>query len=275
MCWLWRAGGRLLWLGGSAPIPNPTAGMAATPAPAASSPAWEHTLTVGPGPFAEGEAHNFFDIPALNFPDCTDFSPRLTDRDWGVSSFEEKLTAQEIITALGGTGEVPWSLLWEGYGLDGQVFYNEKGDVLQVVITGVRGDDRLRLALSPGRLPPRSVVYQEAATQAVNGIPVTTASFCGQSDGRTLTTCAADFLAGGTGVSFEYLSPDAGQSTWLTEVLAWYGTGADSGFTTEHLNARIHPITGHEPPAEGEAGGGVVVPVPIPSPTPWQVYPLE
>ena len=55
----------------------------------------------------------------------------------------------------------------------------------------------------------------------------------------------------------------------------WYGTGADSGFTTEHLNARIHPITGHEPPAEGEVGGGVVVPVPIPSPTPWQVYPLE
>lgn len=153
-CVLAVAGGRLLWLGGSAPIPNPTAGMAATPAPAASSPAWEHTLTVGPGPFAEGEAHNFFDIPALNFPDCTDFSPRLTDRDWGVSSFEEKLTAQEIITALGGTGEVPWSLLWEGYGLDGQVFYNEKGDVLQVVITGVRGDDRLRLALSPGRLPP-------------------------------------------------------------------------------------------------------------------------
>ncbi|UQT50395.1 hypothetical protein M5E87_13605 [Flavonifractor plautii] len=57
------------------------------------------------------------------------------------------------------------------------------------------------------RLTPRSVVYQEAATQAVNGIPVTTASFRGQSDGRTLTTCAADFLAGGTGVSFEYLSP--------------------------------------------------------------------
>ena len=103
-CVLAVAGGRLLWLGGSAPIPNPTAGMAATPAPAASSPAWEHTLTVGPGPFAEGEAHNFFDIPALNFPDCTDFSPRLTDRDWGVSSFEEKLTAQEIITALGGHG---------------------------------------------------------------------------------------------------------------------------------------------------------------------------
>lgn len=62
---------------------------------------------MGPGPFAEGEAHNFFDIPALNFPDCTDFSPRLTDRDWGVSSFEEKLTAQEIITALGGTGRFP------------------------------------------------------------------------------------------------------------------------------------------------------------------------
>lgn len=41
------------------------------------------------------------------------------------------------------------------------------------------GDDRLRLALLPGRLPPASVVYQEAATQAVNGIPVTTASFRG------------------------------------------------------------------------------------------------
>ena len=150
-CVLAVAGGRLLWLGGSAPIPNPTAGMAATPAPAASSPAWEHTLTVGPGPFAEGEAHNFFDIPALNFPDCTDFSPRLTDRDWGVSSFEEKLTAQEIITALGGTGEVPWSLLWEGYGLDGQVFYNEKGDVLQVVMTGVRGDGRGRRRVRAGR----------------------------------------------------------------------------------------------------------------------------
>lgn len=46
------AGGCSGWA--APPHPQPTAGMAATPAPAASSPAWEHTLTVGPGPFAEG-----------------------------------------------------------------------------------------------------------------------------------------------------------------------------------------------------------------------------
>ena len=72
-----------------------------------------------------------------------------------MSSFEEKLTAQgdhhrsggarggSLVPAVGG--------LWTGR----PSFYNEKGDVLQVVITGVRGDDRLRLALSPGRLPPQ------------------------------------------------------------------------------------------------------------------------
>ena len=48
----------------------------------------------------------------------------------------------------------------------------------------------------PAGSPPAVWLYQEAATQAVNGIPVTTASFRGQSDGRTLTTCAADSCGG-------------------------------------------------------------------------------
>ena len=146
---------------------------------------------------------------------------------------------------------------------------------MQVVITGVRGDDRLRLALSPGP-PPRSVVYQEAATQAVNGIPGrTTASFRGQSDGRTLTTCAADFWWWHRAPPLNTSPPCRIQSTWLTEVLAWT-TGADSGFTTEHLNATIHPITGAPSlRRKGQAGGGVVVPVSIPPPHLGRSYPLE
>ena len=80
-CVLAVAGGRLLWLGGS-PHPQPHCQHGRHPRPGCIFSRLGAHLTVGPGPLPK-EAHNFFDIPALNFPDCTDFSPRLTDRDWG------------------------------------------------------------------------------------------------------------------------------------------------------------------------------------------------
>ena len=122
-----------------------------------------------------------------------------------MSSFEEKLTAQEIITALGGTGRFPGPCCGRAMDWTAKFLQREGRCIAGGDHRCARGRPPAARPL-PGRLP-RSVVYQEAATQAVNGIPVTTASFRGQSDGRTLTTCAADFLAGGTGVSFEYLSP--------------------------------------------------------------------
>ena len=126
------------------------------------------------------------------------------------------------------------------------------------------GDDRLRLALSPGRLP-RSVVYQRplprrsARHSRHHGLLPRSPS-----DGRTLTTCAADFLAGGTDVShFEYLPRCRTVHLADRGVLAWYGTGADSGFATDHLNARIHPITGARASGgRGRPAARVVVPAP-------------
>ena len=91
--------------------PDPTAGVADPPAVITPAPAeTEHTLVVE-DPF-NGQHHGFFAVPALEFADCTDCSPYLIDWGWPAGSFREDMTAQEIITALGGTDEVPWSLLW-------------------------------------------------------------------------------------------------------------------------------------------------------------------
>ncbi|MFR3252986.1 MAG: hypothetical protein ACLTRR_04210 [Flavonifractor plautii] len=53
-CVLAVAGGRLLWLGGSAPIPNPTAGMAATPARLHLLPLGSTPSLWAPGPLPKG-----------------------------------------------------------------------------------------------------------------------------------------------------------------------------------------------------------------------------
>ena len=204
--------------------PDPTAGVADPPAVITPAPAeTEHTLVVE-DPF-DGQPHGFFNVPALEFADVTDCSPYLIDWDWTGGAFEEAMTAQEIITALGGTDEVPWSLLWSGFGLDGTAWYggeNLDGEqVLMASITGVNGDTSFTL---------------------YDGVAVTAWYTRPDGDGGSNYTYCVELLSGDMGARFTCDSPDQETASWLSCVLVRYAAQADGGFTTEHLVPNSSPV---------------------------------
>ena len=221
--------------------PNPTAGVAAPPA--VTAPAETEHILVVEDPFG-GQPHGFFDVPALEFADCTNSSPYLIDWAWKGDAFQEALSAEEIIAALGSTDEVPWPLLWSGFGLDGTATYDGEGRVLLGSIAGENGATSFTLELSPGQLPPGGVSYPDAAVQDCNGVSVT--AWYTRPDGGENYTYCAEFMDGDTGVSFTCISPDQETASWLTSVLVRYAAQEDGGFTTEHL-------VPDEIPAAGEA----------------------
>ena len=223
--------------------PDPTAGVADPPAVITPAPAeTEHTLVVE-DPF-DGQPHGFFDVPALEFADVTDCSPYLIDWDWKGDASVLPLTAQEIITVLGGEDEVPWSLLWSGFGLDGTVTHGEDGRVLLASVTGENGGTSFTLELSPGQLPPGGEGYAEAAVQDYDGVAVTAWYTRPDGDGGSNYTYCVELLSGDMGVRFTCDSPDQETASWLSCVLVRYAAQADGGFTTEHLTAI--PIPGRE-----------------------------
>ena len=223
--------------------PDPTAGVADPPAVITPAPAeTEHTLVVE-APF-DGQPHGFFAVPALEFADVTDCTPYLIDWDWKGDASVLPLNAQEIITVLGGEDEVPWSLLWSGFGLDGTVTHGEDGRVLLASVTGENGDTSFTLELSPGQLPPGGEGYAEAAVQDYDGVAVTAWYTRPDGDGGPNYTYCVEFLSGDMGVRFTCDSPDQETASWLSCVLVRYAAQADGGFTTEHLTAI--PIPGRE-----------------------------
>ena len=225
--------------------PDPTAGVADPPAVITPAPAeTEHTLVVE-APF-DGQPHGFFAVPALEFADVTDCSPYLIDWDWKGDASVLPLNAQEIITVLGGEDEVPWSLLWSGFGLDGTVTHGEDGRVLLASVTGENGDTSFTLELSPGQLPPGGESYPDAAVQDYDGVAVTAWYTRPDGDGGPNYTYCVEFLSGDMGVRFTCNSPDQETASWLSCVLVRYVAQADGGFTTEHLVPGEIPAAGEE-----------------------------
>lgn len=221
--------------------PDPTAGVADPPAVITPAPAeTEHTLVVE-DPF-DGQPHGFFNVPALEFADVTDCSPYLIDWDWKGDASVLPLTPQEIITVLGGEDEVPWSLLWSGFGLDGTVTHGEDGRVLLASVTGENGGTSFTLELSPGQLPPGGEGYAEAAVQDYDGVAVTAWYTRPDGDGGSNYTYCVELLSGDMGVRFTCDSPDQETASWLSCVLVRYAAQADGGFTTEHLVPNSSPV---------------------------------
>lgn len=213
-----------------------------TPGPATNTPGHDipgdnpggegYTLLVG-DPF-DGQPHSSPMIPALAYPDCTDSPAVAGNILLPAGHFTEDMTAQEIITALGGGDQVPWLLYWAGFGVDGSVLYDGEGAVWQATLTGADtagSGTTFTLALSPGRLPVRDLVYQDAGEQEVNGVTVTTWYYWSDLDGTY--TYGAEFLSGDTGVRFTCTSADGERAALLTNCLVTVGTGG--GFTTSHL----------------------------------------
>ena len=121
-------------------LPRPSAGAAQSPAPvetgAASTRApqagAEYVLEVG-DPFA-GQHHSDFSLPALEFTYC-DFSKHLEldyapPADYSVY----RLTAEDIVRAVGGTEQAPWTLGWEGFALGGNAWIDGGGALLLSLI---------------------------------------------------------------------------------------------------------------------------------------------
>lgn len=210
-------------------------GVAETPAALQQeTPAVEHTLTVASDLF-EGQPHGFFGIPSLEYPDCTGSPAMALDYALPEGWFTQPMTAQEIITALGGTEEVPRSLLWYDFGLDGMVIYDGAGRPWKVEIRGERGDETLELELWPGQAPLVDLIYEGAAVQQVDGMEVTSYALYYDRDGdeREEAVYHVYFQVGELGVSFEYCGRDREPGAELTSVL----TAFAGAFTTAHLSA--------------------------------------
>ncbi|HIR84749.1 MAG TPA: hypothetical protein IAA56_05355 [Candidatus Galloscillospira excrementavium] len=213
-----------------------------TPGPATNTPGHDipgdnpggegYTLLVG-DPF-DGQPHSSPMIPALAYPDCTDSPAVAGNILLPAGHFTEDMTASEIIAALGGGDQVPWLLYWAGFGVDGSVLYDGEGAVWQATLTGADttgSGTTFTLALSPGRLPVRDLVYSDAGEQEVNGVTVTTWYYWSDLDGTY--TYGAEFLSGDTGIRFTCTSADGERAALLTNCLVTVGTGG--GFTTSHL----------------------------------------
>ena len=245
-CLAAAVGGWQLWQGRDVAEPDPTAGVAATPA--VSQPVREsgHTLTVA-DPW-EGQMHSFPNVTAYDFPDCTGSEALAGDYAYPEGWFAEPLTAQEIIAVLGGTDQVPWILNWTGFGLDGAVIYDGEGDPWRIDITGQRGEETLRLELWPGREPIIDLIYGDAAVQDVDGVEVTTYSACHDREGEKEYVYHAHCFDGTMGVEMEYTGPDQD----MGPVLVSLAVGQRENFTVDCLTASDRQ---HRDPATGRLYG--------------------
>ncbi len=231
-CLVAAVGGWQLWQGRVQTQPDPTAGVAATPQTSQQAAQEQtHTLVVA-DPF-EGQPHSFPNVPGYDYPDCTGSDAMAGDYAPPEGWFEERLSAQEIITVLGGADEVPWTLDWTGFGLDGTVLYDGEGNPWRISIVGQRGEDTLHLELWPGRAPLIDLLYADAGTEIVNGVEVTTYSlyYDQNGDGTKEYTYHAHYFDGTMGVNFTCTSEDQGTAARLASLVVGH-----KGFTAEGLN---------------------------------------
>lgn len=220
---------------------SPTAGVAVTPATTDTAPPEEqgHTLTVDNDPF-HGQPHSFFCIESLSFPDCTSSEALLVDYGSLDDQFSEQMTAEDILSVFGGGDEIPWSLCWLGFGLDGTVIYNSDGTVWNASIRGTQDTESFTMTLWPGQYPLLSTQYSDAAAQVVNGVEVTCSMVRSASDDTHSeeVTCRATFQVGSLGMDFLYTGTDEDTATWLSSIFVWNATLTDSVITTANLSPR-------------------------------------
>lgn len=231
-CLVAAVGGWQLWQGRSLAGPDPTAGVAATPAVTQTIPERGYALVVEDA--FGGQPHSFPNVPGYDYhyPDCTGSDVVIGDYAYPEGWFMELLSAQEIINVLGGTDAVPWTLDWTGFGLSGTVIYDGEGQPWRIEIIGQRGEDTLYLELWPGREPFRDLVYDDASVETVDGMKVTTYSLYYDRDGDDTKeyTYHADYFDGAIGVNFTCTSKDEGIAAWLTNLVVGH-----KGFTAEGL----------------------------------------
>lgn len=258
-CLVAAAGGWQLWQGRSLAGPDPTAGVAATPAVTQTIPERGYALVVEDA--FGGQPHSFPNVPGYDYhyPDCTGSDVVIGDYAYPEGWFMELLSAQEIINVLGGTDQVPWQLDWTGFGLGGMVIYDGEGNPWRIEIIGQRGEDTLYLELWPGREPFRDLVYDDASVETVDGMKVTTYSLYYDRDGDDTKeyTYHADYFDGAIGVNFTCTSKDEGIAAWLTNLVVGHKGFTADGLTTpaggQHMDLGTARLYGSGELTLGEA----------------------
>lgn len=244
-CLAAAVGGWQLWQGRAVTGQDPAAGVAATPAVTQTVQESGHTLTVA-DPW-EGQAHSFPCVTAYDFPDCTGSDAIVSDYAYPEGWFMERLSAQEIISVLGGTDQVPWVLNWTGFGLDGVVIYDGDGNPWRIDIAGQRGEEELRLELWPGREPLGDLIYADAAVTVVDGVEVSTYSACydRDGDGENEYVYHARCFDGSMGVEMEYRGPDRDMGPVLvSQVVNQRGSFTAEGLTAPEGGQHMNLATG-------------------------------
>ena len=233
-CLVAAVGGWQLWQGRAEIQPDPTAGAAATPAGNQQS---EYTLVVEDP--LEGQPHSFPNIPGYNYPDCTSSEAMAADYAPPEGWFMEKLTAQEIITVLGGADQVPWILDWTGFGLDGVVTYDGEGKPWRILLWGTRGEEALTLELWAGEEPLIDLIYADAGVENVAGMEVTTYSLYYDTDGDDVKEHLyhAHYFDGEMGVSFSCNSGEEESGARLASLVVGHKGFTAEGLTPETMDA--------------------------------------
>ncbi len=103
-------------------------------------------------------------------------------------------------------GDFPVMLMnWAGYEITGGATYDGNGDLWELWVRGVKGEDSFGLRAAPGRIPPTCVVESGAVTTDVLGVEVSGWYRSYDCDGDDVVehVCTSEFLANGVGFRFE------------------------------------------------------------------------
>lgn len=200
--------------------PSPAV-VSAAPVPGASADdqaaADFHGFTaVGPGE----EAKLMFPmICAVDYADVTDGPEVAASLALPEGSFLVELTKEDVQRLFWGPegkppvespktdpGDFPLMLMnWAGYTVTGGATYDGNGDLWELYVQGVKGEDSFTLRAAPGRIPPTCVVEGGAAVTDAGGVSVSGwyRSYDRDGDGVIEHICTSEFLANGVGFRFE------------------------------------------------------------------------
>lgn len=222
--------------GGSGTALPPEPVLTGSPSPVAPPEGEQQYTLVVTDPF-EGRPHGNFSISGVEFTDCTDAPSMSASIVLPQGSFTEKMTAEDIIAALGGGDAVPWPLYWTGFGLTGQVIYDGQGQVWRATIRGEREEDgtTFSLMLAPDHIPVRDTVF-EVDTVDFEGLEVTAwyQHYDRDKDGEKEYVYAMEFFYG-AGVRFQVTAREEETASWLCDCLLSHAARTDGMFTTMHL----------------------------------------
>lgn len=103
-------------------------------------------------------------------------------------------------------GDFPIMLMnWAGYSITGGATYDGNGDLWELYVQGVKGEDSFTLRAAPGHIPPTCIGESGASVTDVLGVAVSGwyRSYDRDGDGEVEPVCVSQFLANGVGFRFE------------------------------------------------------------------------